>query len=354
MDIKLHSAELNRMMKTMTQCIDPKSQNLGNIEVIYDNNLFSIRGTNGQIAAVMSTPTLGGDGESFCVDGTMFARVCAMCNDIVTISTDEKICTIKGAGRTRIPIVKAKIPAFERVSGKTCTVKADAFKGGYGSVAHAISNDQGRVVLTGVLIEADTTSMRMVTLDGFRMAIEDVPCESQSMRMVVPGAFMKLVSASTIAGENITLKTDGKRIQASTDSMLMSCTLLSDDFPDYARILPTEFKTESLVETDDIQNALKCGSVVNSSNNLVKLVTGEDYITVMSNSEQADFDANVPCKTVGDILKIAFNHKYLMETIASIGEKKIVMKFNTSVTPCVIQGRGSSGCRLVLPVRVAG
>ena len=139
-----------------------------------------------------------------------------------------------------------------------------------------------------------------------------------------------------------------------TDSVLMSCTLLSDDFPDYKRILPTEFKTESLVAVDDIQNALKCGSVVNTSNNLVKMEVKEDAIKVMSNSEQADFDADVKCATNGDTLKIAFNHKYLMETIASVSEKSMTMRFNSSVSPCVIQGKDSNGCRLILPVRVAG
>ena len=354
MNIKLHSAELSRMMKTMTQCIDPKSQNLGNIEIIYDNNLFSIRGTNGQISAVMSAPVLGGNGESFCIDGTMFARVCAMCNDIVDVSTDGKVCTVKGAGRTRIPIVKAKIPAFEHVEGKTCTVRTEDFRAGYNSVSYAISSDQGRVVLTGVLMESTDDGMRMVSLDGFRMAVEDVSCESDDIRVVVPGAFMKLVATSTLLGERITLKTDGKRIQASTDSVLMSCTLLSDDFPDYKRILPTEFKTESLVAVDDIQNALKCGSVVNTSNNLVKMEVKEDAIKVMSNSEQADFDADVKCATNGDTLKIAFNHKYLLETIASVSEKSMTMRFNSSVSPCVIQGKDSNGCRLILPVRVAG
>lgn len=354
MKIKVHSLELNRMMKTITQCIDTKSQNLGNIEAIYDNNLFSIRGTNGNISAVMSVPVLGGDGESFCVDGTMFAKVCAMCNGIIEIETSDKVCTVKGAGRTRIPIVKAKIPAFEPVTGKECKVKAEAFAKGYGSVAYAISQDQGRIVLTGVLMESTNTGLRMVTLDGFKMAIEDVQCDAQEMSVVVPGAFMKLVSSSTITGETVTLRTDGKKMQASTDSMMLSCSLLANEFPDYNRILPTEFKTESLVGVESLQYALKCGSVVNTSNNLVKLEVQANEISVTSNSEEADFDANVACTTNGDGLKIAFNHKYLMESIASVGEKEITMKFNSSVSPCIIQGKDSTGCRLILPVRVAG
>ena len=126
MKVKIHSSELNRMMKTIVQCIDTKDvSKLSNIEIIYDNNLLTIRGTDGHFAAVMSTPVLGGDGESFCVDGTMFAKVCSMCSGEIDISTDGKFCTIKGAGRTRLPIIDVKIPAYAHVSGRPTEVSAE-------------------------------------------------------------------------------------------------------------------------------------------------------------------------------------------------------------------------------------
>ena len=355
MKIKIHSADLNRMMKTISQCIDQRDQKLGNIEVIYDNNLLTIRGTNGTFAAVMSTPLLGGEGEHFCVDGTMFARVCSMCNGEVEISTDGKICTIKGAGRTRLPIVDVSIPAYQRVSGNEHAIRAEKFSKGFGSVAHALSSDQARLVLTGVLIESAGNGVSMVTLDGFKMAIEQVECDvPDNLKYIAPGGFMKLIAQSTFAGEDIKLKTDGKRIQAETDGMLISCVLLSGDYVDYKRILPTEFKTECLLNREQILNALKSGSVVNTSNNLVKIAVGKDTATVMSNSEQADFDADVMCDTHGDGLTIAFNQKFLMETINSIDAEEIVFQFNSPISPCVMHGKDKDGVRLVLPVRVQG
>ena len=194
----------------------------------------------------------------------------------------------------------------------------------------------------------------MTALDGFKMAVETVPCKTDELKVVVPGAFMKLVSSSASAGETITFRTDGKRIQASTDGSMLACTLLSGEFPDVNKITPNEFKTECLVATDAIQGALKSGSVVNQINNLVKLDVKEDSITVMSNSEQADFDAEVKCQTQGNLLKIAFNHKFLMESISSIIGNEIVLQFNAPISPCVISAKDTTGYRLILPVRIAG
>ena len=126
MNIKVHSSELNRMMKTISQCVDEKFDKFSNIEICHENNLLTIRGTNGQFAAVMSTPLLGGDGERFCVDGVMFARVCGMCSGEVSIITEGKVCTIKGAGRTRIPIVEVDVPEFKAIADGQPTVTVSA------------------------------------------------------------------------------------------------------------------------------------------------------------------------------------------------------------------------------------
>lgn len=357
MKIKVPSSEMNRMMKTITQCIDQKSQDRSCVQVIYDNNLLTLRATNGLFSAVMSTPLLGGDGETFCVDGTMLARVCNMCSGEIEITTDGKTCTVKGAGRTRLPIVEAVIPAFEPVTGIEFAVKSDEFAKAYSNVACAISSDESRPVLTGILMECSADPqyeyVRMTTLDGFRMAVESIPATGamSDAKIVVPGAFAKMVAACSNFAEQFTIRTDGHQFSVSADGMLVKCTLLSGEFPDCTRILPTEFKTECLVNVGQLRDALKSGSVVNSSNNLIKMEVGATKLTVMSNSEQADFDADIPCSTQGAELSIAFNHKYLMEIIGSVGTDDVVMKFNSNISPCVMQGKNADGIRLILPVR---
>ena len=357
MKIKIHSAELNRMMKTLGKCIDSRHQSFGNIEVIYDNNLLTLRGTNGMFSAVMSTPVMGGTGETFCLDGEMFGKACALNKGEVEIITEGKSCTIKGAGRTRIPIVEAKIPAFAHVeNAKSTVIKAENFSKAFGGVEHAISTDEGqaRVVLTGVNCEVGQYGMKMVALDGFMMAVEVAPCSGEQFKAIIPGSFMRLIQASTVDGEEINLKCDGTRIQANTEGMMISCPLLIGEFPDYQRILPKEFKTECLVNAEQLRTVLKNNAVVCNSSKLVKLVADGDVLTVSGNSERADYEAEISCQTQGDGIKIAFNQRYMVDTIGSIGADEVVMQFNGPSSPCVVTGKDTVGVRLVLPVRVMG
>ena len=356
MNIKVHSSELNRMMKTISQCIDDRQQRFGNIEISYDNNMLTIRGTDGQFSAVVSTAVLGGDGEKFCVDGTFFARACSMCSGEVSIITDEKFCTIKGTGRTRLPIVNAEVPKYKPVSEKNTTthVKSDDFSFAYNSVSHAISADQSRIQLTGVLFEADETKLQMTALDGFRMAVNTVECNGDAMKIIIPGSFMKLIQSSTSPDETITIISDGKRVEATTEYMKITCGLLVGEFPDVSRIVPQDFKIGCLVNVDQIRNALRSSSILNSKNNLVKFAIAENKITVMSNSEEADYEETIDCETSGGELKIAFNQKYIMDTFTSVTGNEAIMKFNNSTSPCVIHGKEEKGFKLVLPVRVMG
>ena len=85
-----------------------------------------------------------------------------------------------------------------------------------------------------------------------------------------------------------------------------------------------------------------------------KMKVESDQITVSSNSETADYEAEMPCITQGSGLTIAFNQKYIMNTMGVIGDDTAVMKFNSSLSPCVIQAKGSDGIHLTLPVRIAG
>ena len=87
---------------------------------------------------------------------------------------------------------------------------------------------------------------------------------------------------------------------------------------------------------------------------MVKMIISGNKLTVTGNSDKADYEADIDCEQQGPDITIAFNQKYLVSTINSVSDDKIVLKFNAPVNPCVIGTREGSGFRLILPVRNAG
>lgn len=352
MNIQINGTEMSRMMKTILQCTDNKTQSkLSNICITHEENLLKIRSANGQFMAEMATPLLGGDGESFCVDGSMFAKVCGLCKGNISISTNEKDCVIKGSGRTRLPIVNVKIPAVEKVKGESIFVKGEHIAAAYFGIEHAIGEDQSRVTLTGIHAECLPEGLKMTALDGFRMAQETVDCDGDAMDIIIPGGFMKLVVSSIGPDDTIHVTSDGKRIQVETDGMILTASLLTGQFPPVERLIPEAFKTELMVNSDDLKDALRASSVINNSNKTVRFYVEDDKLRVTNNCEQADYEAEIGCSVQGEKIMVAFNQEYITDAIRSVDDDDVIIKLNTKVSPVMITRKNASGFRILSPVR---
>ena len=97
--------------------------------------------------------------------------------------------------------------------------------------------------------------------------------------------------------------------------------------------------------------------MINTKQNLVKLEISSDSIRITNNSDEADYEATVKCETNGPDLKIAFNQKYLMNSIGALNTDDVILRFNSSVNPCIMQEKTEgvqAGIRLLLPVRTQG
>ena len=357
MNIKVEGSELNRMMKTISQCIDSKHPDRSNVEISVLGNLLVFRASNGQIFAKASTPIIASDEEVFCVDGALFSRVCSMCAGNVTMSTDGKALTVSGVGRARLPIVDANIPTFDRIgSGTVITVHASVRSAAYSGVAHAIATDQNRIALTGIKTKSLAGELSMTTLDGFRIAYESFHCDGngEEIDTIIPGTFMKLLCNSMSPNDVVVFTTDGKKIKAEIDGLQIGCTLLSDGFPDISRVVPKEFTTNVIVDGETMKTAIKNNGIVCSSAKLVKLIITDERIVVTGNSEDAEYVAEVECSKNGPDLTIAFNIKYLLDTFNSMPAGNIIINLNGPRTACVFSLSEAPGYRLLLPVRIDG
>lgn len=352
MNISIHGADLNAAMRVIKKCINPKDQRLASVEISHNGQGIALRGTNGNLAASVSIPLMCEEFESFCVDGSTFASVVATKNREIEISADGHACVIRGGGRTRIPILNGHVPEIEAVHGARVTVEAGAFARMCEQIKHAISADQGRIVLTGALVQTDGAKMTMTALDGFRLAREEMECGGDEVKMLIPGGFLSVVSSSVFDGERLEITTDGKTTVVRTDSVTLKCGLLSGEYVDVAKVMPETFRSECLVRRRDVLAAIKDARAVIGAEKLVRIAVVGHTMKVSGNSESADYEAEIDCEWQGDeSLNIAFNSDYLNDALNTIDADEVVMRFNGPMSPVVVARREGKGIRLVLPVR---
>jgi DNA polymerase-3 subunit beta len=90
-----------------------------------------------------------------------------------------------------------------------------------------------------------------------------------------------------------------------------------------------------------------------SKTNLITLNVSSQLMTITSNSEMGDVYEEIQVDTEGADLKIAFNVKYISDVIRAIEDDEFVLRFNSSISPCVIvPAEGNAYTYMVLPVRL--
>ena len=250
----------------------------------------------------------------------------------------------------------ADIPEGIRIS-----IPQNKFKDMINRVAFSTSTDESRIILTGVLLEIENEEMRMVALDGFRLALHKDQRNygiklDNPLRVVVPGRVMNELS-KILADEETScdLIFDQSHIKAVFGNSVVASSLLAGEYIDYRKIVPSEFTTNATVQKSALSEALERASLLarEGKTNIVKMQLMTDQINISSKAEQGDVLEEMDAVIRGDPLEIAFNAKYISDVIRNISDENIVMRFKSNVSPCVItKDSGDEYLYLILPVRV--
>lgn len=223
----------------------------------------------------------------------------------------------------------------------------------------AIATDETRPILTGCLIETDGPDLSLIALDGFRLALRKHTFEEAlpQLTAVVPGKVLNEIAKVLSDDEEstVSLMWGVTHLLADMDRTRIVARLLEGEFIKYRQILPTEWQTRVVVTKKEMEAALDRASLMarEGKNNLVKLHIQEGMLLITSNAELGDVREELQVQTEGRDLDIAFNVRYMTDTLRAIEDENIQIRFNSNVSPCVMLPTfGDKFLYLALPVRV--
>jgi len=223
----------------------------------------------------------------------------------------------------------------------------------------AVSMDESKPVLTGELFEIDENSLKLVAVDGFRVAFRSLALDGDNpdISVVVPGKTLNEISKILPTGDEDTVSvcfTD-KHMLIQMDECMVVSRLLDGEFLKYRQILEADTSTSVKIDPSEFLRALERASLISkeTKKNPVKLDIERDIIKISSNTETGTSYDELTVETTGEGLSIAFNPKYLIDALKSIDEDATYMHFTTALSPCIITGEEGCGYKyLVLPLRV--
>lgn len=227
-------------------------------------------------------------------------------------------------------------------------------------IAFSVSMDDSRPMLKGVLLEINDVSLTGVALDGYRLAKCVKPIESTTAMMsaVVPARCIteiaKLIDDSDDA---VSIYIQKNYLLVDLIHTRITSRLLDGDYINYKQIIPTAFKSVVTLPAEQFEAGLERAILLARAdkNNLVKFDIRDGIMQLSSSSDIGNITEKIVIRLDGDDITIAFNARYFTELLRFVQCDNIVIKFTTSVSPCVVVPSGTEDdfLYLILPVRMA-
>jgi len=226
----------------------------------------------------------------------------------------------------------------------------------------AAAIDSSRPALSGVLLDKDKEEVLLVATDGYRLSLQKnvfKTSEGLSKPLVVPARIIKELLSIKEDTEVVRIFVSQKNNQIlflQNETILVG-RLIDAEYPDYEKIIPTEFATKVEVERERLQNAIKiCSVFARETANIIKFSIEKNKIIVSANSPSIGEDAvDVDATTTGEENEIAFNAKYLLDALSYINSETLIFEMNGPLNPGVFRIKGdNSFLHLIMPIRVQG
>ena len=288
-------------------------------------------------------------------------------DDIVSFSMNEKMLVTVRCAKSRSTIIGMVSDDFPAIKDLFSThglhLPQKRLKEMISKVTFAIAAAQeSRQTLTGCLLEITKEELRLVGLDGFRLAMQILrdnfvlPDGSEGISAIIPGHAMNEMSR-IMNDENsmVTFHLDKTHLMAVIDDTILVTTLLAGEYINYRQILPTAWSTRVTVKSKELQEAIDRTSLIarEGKNNLIKMEASNDNLQLSSMSETGDALEKMDIILEGEKIEIAFNARYISDVMKNVEDECCVLSMNTNVSPCVISPvNGDEYLYLVLPVRV--
>ena len=352
MKANLKVSEIARAVKLCVEAIDPKDIIRSNICFEAENDEMKVTATNGSYSIEIVCPCDVKEEGMATVDGKMAYSILAKASSECSFVSNDKSMQIITNGKTKLPNIGKGLPMIDKTDGKCVVVDSVEFRNAIGKIAYAISVDQSRLILTGAHIVSYGEKMTITSLDGFRLAQTKIASKGDAVDIVVPYKILLAICNAITDGELI-IHSDGIHFTAECANFVINSVILSGNYIDTEKIIPTSFTTNVLVNTAKIKECIDSATVASSMSNLVKLMIQDDKILVSSNSEDAEFQGEIEAVKTGNDITIAFNLKYLIQTFAHIDTEQCELNMSSPVSPVIIVPHGTEDdLHLILPVRV--
>jgi len=308
------------------------------------------------------------DGAVAVTAKTFTEAVGAIMSSKVGLETTQGALVLKG-DRERITFQTFPTEDFPKLyedKGKKIMVfKKKSLIEDFSKIVFAASPDSDRPALSGVLIKEEDGFM-LVATDGYRLSLKKHTLRNakreratEDVSVLIPARVIRELVQMSKDGEerdvSVYIAKEKNQIIFSQEGVTLVGRLIDAEFPNYEKIIPTDFSTRVVFEKDNFQKAIKESYVfARQTAGIIKISIQEDKILISANAPSVGGNmVEIEAKTTGEENEIAFNARYLLDFLANTTGEKLSFEMTGPLNPGVFKELNDpSFMHLIMPIRV--
>jgi len=269
-----------------------------------------------------------------------------------SISIESARCFFKLMG-----LPKEEFPKLPKINEKeNITLNQSLLRNMLSLTSFAVSHDETRYILNGVLFVVKAKNIRLVATDGRRLALVEKDLETQQ-------EFKKesIIPTKTIQELMRNLKDEGmvkivfgeNQICFQFNGTTIVSRLIEGQFPNYEQIVPKEGKGKIVIDRQKFLWAAKRAAILTSADSQsIKLDLFKDKLIFSKNSpDMGEAKEEIDVEHKGGEFSVGFNPHYLIDVLKSLKDQDISLELSGPESPGIIRAEGNY-VYIVLPMQL--
>ena len=237
------------------------------------------------------------------------------------------------------------------------TVEAKMLRDMLAQTTFAISHDESRFALNGVLFVLQPKELRLVATDGHRLAVasRSVGEGLSGVTGIVPRKAVVEIARVLGASEDVQIAITENQFVLQMPNFVMTARLIEGQFPNYEAVLPKAHPGKLVIPRGALMSALRRVSVMAEERNKpVKLLLRPGALVLSAASHDlGEAEESLSVQYSGDEVSIGFNSRYVLEALAPIERDEILFEFKDSLSPGVVKSVEEEGYScVIMPMRI--
>ena len=295
------------------------------------------------------------------LDAKIFSEIIRKLPDNdVTIQTDDKLNTLITCEKAKFNIPGKSgedfvyLPMIERDA--SITLSQFTLKEMIRQTIFSIAVNENNKLMTGELFEIKDNYLKIVSLDGHRIAIRrmELATDYEDRKIIVPGKTLNEIS-KILSGEvddQVTIYFTKNHILFEFDQTLVLSRLIEGEYFRIDQMLSSDYETKLKINKKEFLSCIdRATLLVREGDKKPIIINITDTSMVLTiDSAMGSMDEEIDIVKEGKDILIGFNPKFLIDALRVIDDEEITIYLVNPKAPCFIKDDKGSYTYLILPV----